>query len=169
MHDIPRIQGKAEMLDSTIVALVILGGVFVLMSITILKGGVEAAIRLWTVMGALTGIAFGSITTHFFTNRALKQEIMQANEEKAALGTALTTVSEKAEAAKFELGQLSASIRSVQSPSSVHRSPRSSRSIASVPPQGSSDRLSERLEDVTSRMDEISKLSVQARGPERPK
>ena len=44
--------------DATIVAVIILVGVFILIGITIVSAGVEAAIKLWGIMGALTGVAF---------------------------------------------------------------------------------------------------------------
>jgi len=74
--------GEGAVSDATIVAIVILVGVFVLMSITILKYGAEGAARLWGIMGALTGVAFGGITSFYFTNKYNQQEIRQVKLEK---------------------------------------------------------------------------------------
>lgn len=90
------------MSDATIVAVVILVGVFVLMSITILRYGVDGAVRLWGIMGALTGVAFGGITSFYFTNKYNQQEIRQAKAEKKNLELALYIATVKAgEANKY--------------------------------------------------------------------
>lgn len=52
--------------DSTLVAITILFGVFLLMGLTIWRSGVQDAIKVWNVMGALTGVAFGAITAFYF-------------------------------------------------------------------------------------------------------
>jgi hypothetical protein len=67
------------MSDATIVAIVILTGVFILMAITIWKSGIDAAVQLWGVMGALTGVAFGAITSFYFTNKINQNEIKKIN------------------------------------------------------------------------------------------
>lgn len=63
------------MSEATIVALVIMIGVFLTMIVTIIKSGPEAAIKMWGVMGALTGVAFGAITSFYFTTEANQNEI----------------------------------------------------------------------------------------------
>ncbi|MDP3013737.1 MAG: hypothetical protein Q8M92_05800, partial [Candidatus Subteraquimicrobiales bacterium] len=78
------------MSEATIVALAILVGVFVIMIITILKSGIEAAIKMWGVMGALTGVAFGAITSFYFTNTINQQEIRQEKAKTASVELALS-------------------------------------------------------------------------------
>ena len=39
---------------------------FLVLIVTIIKSGVDAALRLWTGLGALTGVALGSIITFYF-------------------------------------------------------------------------------------------------------
>jgi len=69
------------MSQQTIIALAIFGLVFLLMAITLIKYGTAAAVQLWSVMGALTGVAFGGITTYYFTNQANQGQITQARLE----------------------------------------------------------------------------------------
>lgn len=63
------------MSDATIIASIILGGVFLVMIVSILKSGIEGAIRMWNLMGALTGVAFGAITSFYFVNQVNQKEI----------------------------------------------------------------------------------------------
>src|SRR5436305_8209409 len=84
------------MSEATIVALVILIGVFVLMAITIWKAGTDAAIKLWGVMGALTGVAFGAITSYYFTSKISENTVAEVRTENKRLQTALTTVTTSA-------------------------------------------------------------------------
>ena len=65
------------MSDPTLIAIIILGGVFAIMIVTIIKDGSEAAIKMWTVMGALTGVAFGAIISFYFTNEIRRIEVAQ--------------------------------------------------------------------------------------------
>lgn len=88
------------MSDTTIVAVVILGGVFLLMGITVIKGGIEAAVKMWGVMGALTGVAFGSITSYYFTNMVKNQEVAAVSAEKAEIETQLASATADASKAR---------------------------------------------------------------------
>ncbi len=63
------------MSDATIIASIILAGVFLIMIVSILKSGIEGAIKMWNLMGALTGVAFGAITSFYFVNQVNQQEI----------------------------------------------------------------------------------------------
>lgn len=92
--------------NATIVAIVILVGVFALMAITIFKAGIEAAVKLWGVMGALTGVAFGAITSYYFTNKSNQLEIQQAQLQKEAAVLALNNASLKAAEANRFVGNL---------------------------------------------------------------
>ena len=87
------------MSDATIVAIVILIGVFFIMAITIIKAGIEAAIKMWGVMGALTGVAFGAITSFYFTNQANQNHIAQLKSENASFELALSSAVDNAQAA----------------------------------------------------------------------
>lgn len=66
------------MTNQTIIALAIFSMVFLLMLTTLLKHGVDAAVKMWGVMGALTGVAFGAITTYFFTNATHQAELKES-------------------------------------------------------------------------------------------
>lgn len=66
--------------DATVIALVVLAGVFILMFTAILKEGIEAGIKLWGTMGALTGVAFGSIITYYFADKNNQTELALLNE-----------------------------------------------------------------------------------------
>ena len=59
------------------------------MCVAILKSGLDAAIRLWSVMGALTGVAFGGITSFYFTNQSHQQQISQIKAENQILSSSL--------------------------------------------------------------------------------
>lgn len=82
--------------NATIVAVVILIGVFALMAVTIIKSGIDAAIKLWGVMGALTGLTFGAITSYYFTDKSNQQEIQHANSQKIKAELALDNAALKA-------------------------------------------------------------------------
>ena len=82
--------------NATIVAVVILVGVFLLMAVTIIKSGIDAAIKLWGIMGALTGVTFGAITSYYFTDKSNQQEIQQANSQKIKAELALDNAALKA-------------------------------------------------------------------------
>lgn len=72
------------MSEAAIIAIVILVGVFILMLMTIMKAGVDAAIKMWNGMGAITGVAFGAITVFFFTTE-LKEQQIKTLETKVAM------------------------------------------------------------------------------------
>lgn len=88
------------MSDTTVIAVVILAGVFLLMAITILKGGVEAAVRMWGVMGALTGVAFGSITSYYFTSAVKREQVASIEAEKASIEAKLASATDDASKAR---------------------------------------------------------------------
>lgn len=74
-----------ESLQATIIAVVMLVGVFVLVGVALFKGGVEAALKLWGVMGEPTGVGFGAITSFYFTGAVNQRQISQINEQKEAV------------------------------------------------------------------------------------
>jgi hypothetical protein len=76
------------MSDPTVIALAIFAVVFLLMALAIFKSGVEGAIKLWSVMGALTGVAFGGITTFYFKDREVGQARAEASTAKVELAEA---------------------------------------------------------------------------------
>lgn len=84
------------MSDATIVALVIMIGVFLTMIVTIIKSGPEAAIKMWGVMGALTGVAFGAITSFYFTTAANQNQIAALKLAKGELEYQLAEVDVRA-------------------------------------------------------------------------
>lgn len=59
---------QASMLPSTMIGLAMLGGVFLVLLVSIIKEGVAGGERAWHMMGAITGVAFGTMTTYFFTD-----------------------------------------------------------------------------------------------------
>jgi len=76
--------------------LVILVGIFILMALAILKNGVDGAIKMWGIMGALTGVALGSITSYYFTREASKQEVAVISAEKEAIENRLAAITRNA-------------------------------------------------------------------------
>jgi len=103
--------------NATIVAVVILVGVFVLMAVTIIKSGIDAAIKLWGVMGALTGVAFGAITSFYFTDRSYQQEIQQAKSQKINAELALDNAAFKASEANKLLMPVAKALQTESGPS----------------------------------------------------
>lgn len=97
--------------NATVIAIVILIGVFVLMIVTIIKSGVDAAIKLWGVMGALTGVAFGAITSFYFTNKINRQEIQSAYLQKEKAVMALNDAAQKAEEANRFVNPLAQALK----------------------------------------------------------
>jgi tryptophan 2,3-dioxygenase len=84
------------MTESTMIALFMLGGVFSLMVVTVVKAGHEAAIKMWGVMGALTGVAFGSMTSYYFTREKFQSELAAADGREAELVVALNNAALRA-------------------------------------------------------------------------
>lgn len=91
------------MTDATIVAVVILGGVFLLMSLAIIKSGIDGAIKMWSVMGAITGVAFGAITSFYFSKEVNDLKVASVVSDKDHAYELLTSVSELAQEAKNSL------------------------------------------------------------------
>lgn len=155
------------MSETTIIALVIIGGVFVVMSITILKAGIDAAIKLWSVMGALTGIAFGSITTFYFADRSHQQEIRQVQGNKEAVERVLDTTLKQVENSSKQLSQYASGLESEQH-AALARSVTGRRSATPLPQ--SSDTLAvEILQQASKQLEEVSAVGAKALGVERTK
>lgn len=144
------------MSDTTIVAVVILGGVFLVMSITIFKAGVDGAVKIWSVMGALTGVAFGSITSFYFTNESNQQEIRQAKLEKNAMEFALANVATKAAEANKFVTSFAEELKSEKSTSS----PLSSKNISFIP-EDERARLAAKAEHALIQLNDIRELQAQ--------
>jgi hypothetical protein len=94
------------MSDATIIAMILLCGVFLILIITILKSGVADAIKMWNVMGAITGVAFGAIISFYFTNEANKFQISQLKTDKKEVLSAFNNTIDKASKAKKDILQL---------------------------------------------------------------
>lgn len=148
------------MTESTIIALVILVLVFFTMTITILKAGVEAAIRIWSVMGALTGVAFGAITTFYFTDQVRKQEVAALTTRATSLETALTQANVKATDAKTLVSQFYSALAG-RTPASFEF-PVIAKAAATIP-AAERNELAERLQHTTELLEQIQEL--QAVGP----
>jgi hypothetical protein len=84
------------MIDTTLVALVVLGGIFALMAIAIHKAGIDGATKVWSLLG----VAFGAIVSFYFTDGARQKtvheitaqtqaEVAKANDKAAAATTLL--------------------------------------------------------------------------------
>ena len=84
------------MSEPTIVALSILGLVSLLMTLSLLRFGIDEAIRLWSVMGAVTGVAFGSITTYYFADKNRQAQVASYESKVSGLQTALADAKSKA-------------------------------------------------------------------------
>lgn len=103
--------------NATIVAVVILVGVFVLMAVTIIKSGIDAAIKLWGIMGALTGVTFGAITSYYFTDKSNQHEIQHANSQKIKAELALDNAALKASEANKLLIPVAKALQKESGPS----------------------------------------------------
>ena len=80
------------MQDTTLIALTILGGVFVIMVTALHKSGVEGALKMWNGMGALTGVAFGAIISFYFTSQLNDGEVQVLKNEVQIKEVALKSV-----------------------------------------------------------------------------
>jgi hypothetical protein len=153
------------MSDTTIVAIVILGGVFLVMSMAIFKAGVEGAVKVWSVMGALTGVAFGSITSFYFTNESNQQEIRQAKLEKNTMVLALADVANKADEANKFFTSFAAELKnekkSISAPEKSISAPGRDKIISSIS-EDERTQLIARIEHASKQLNEISKLQAQA-------
>jgi hypothetical protein len=90
------------MSDATIIAAIILVGVFAVMSITIVTRGISAAIQLWGVMGAITGVAVGAITSYYFTKQTTSSQVATLVSENARFELLLASATmDAAEARKL--------------------------------------------------------------------
>lgn len=150
------------MSETTIVALVILGGVFVVMSITIYMHGPEAAIKMWGVMGALTGVAFGGITSFYFTNKSSQQEISQVRAEKAAVELKLSNAATYAVDVNKIVSPWVSALKGEQTSASFPINTKLVRSI----PEGERAVLADRFERATMKLQEINKLQAKIKESE---
>jgi hypothetical protein len=80
------------MSETTIVALSVTSGVFLLMFVTLVKYNVDAAIKMWGLLGVL----LAAITSHYFTNQANKTQIAGLQDSNKAVKLALSKAVEKA-------------------------------------------------------------------------
>lgn len=81
------------MAPPTLIALVILTGTFLVIITTILKDGSDKAIKMMGSMGAIMGVAFGSIVTYFFKD----SEVNEANNRAEVAEERLENVSREME------------------------------------------------------------------------
>lgn len=132
--------------STTIVAVIILLGVFILMGITLYIHGIEAAVKLWSVMGTLTGVAFGSITSFYFTNKLNRQEIQQANLQKELATQALNNATTKANEVNKIAIAFATQLKEEKQP------------LSNIPPD---DRvkLANNFETISAKLDDISQLN----------
>jgi hypothetical protein len=138
--------------NATIVALVILAGVFILMSITILKAGAEAAIKMWGVMGALTGVAFGAITSYYFSTKANEGAISQMEGEKRHLERALEVATKNASAAQNLVAPFYAALKGENELATTL--PAGVRCVSAIP-EGDRQKLALRFEKTTDLLEGI--------------
>jgi hypothetical protein len=80
------------MSETTIVALAVAGGVFLVLIITLIKYNVDAAIKMWGVLGVL----LAAITSHYFTDQANKDQVAQLQQSNKKVKLALSQAVEKA-------------------------------------------------------------------------
>lgn len=102
-----------DSIDSpTLVALAILGGVFLTMFAAIIKSGVEGAIKMWGVMGAVTGVAIGAITSYYFADQAFQSEVQVVQERYNGAVGELSQVKTLAGEYRVRLNSIESSIES---------------------------------------------------------
>ena len=71
--------------EATIIAIIVLCGIFLVLLASIIRYGIESTLKLWNGMGALTGLAFGSIISFYFTDQANQAELSQFRAEIAGI------------------------------------------------------------------------------------
>ena len=98
----------------TVIALTILGGVFLTMFAAILKSGVEGAIKMWGVMGAVTGVAIGAITSYYFADQAFQTEIQVAQDNYKGAVNELNQVTLLAGEYRVKLDEIESSLSTVE-------------------------------------------------------
>jgi len=147
------------MSDATIVALVILAGVFILMSVTVLKAGAEAAIKMWGVMGALTGVAFGAITSYYFTNKAHEGTIAQMQGKQQQLAMALETATRNASTAQTLVEPFYAALRGERETAATL--PAGLRCVAAIP-EGERQKLELRFARTAGLLENITAVEASA-------
>lgn len=94
------------MTETTYISLAILAVVLILMCAAIAKNGVEGALKLWAGMGALTGVAFGSMVTHYYAKQQIQQKEQNYIREKEKNTHAVNSISD----ILFELAVMKSSI-----------------------------------------------------------
>lgn len=57
--------------ETALIAVIIIIGIFVLMVVSILKGGIDGAIKMWSLLG----VAFGAIISFYFADKVKQKEI----------------------------------------------------------------------------------------------
>jgi len=80
------------MSETSIVALFVAGGVFLVLIITLVKYNVDAAIKMWGVLGVL----LAAITSHYFTDQSNKVYIAKLQDSNKAIKLALNNAKVKA-------------------------------------------------------------------------
>lgn len=151
--------------NATIVAAVILVGVFVIMLVTLIKYGVKGAIQIWSVMGTLTGLAFGGITSFYFTNKSNQQEIQQANLQRKVAMLALDNAARKAADANEFVGLFATVLKGESKPLAYF--PLDANTISSIPKKERSD-LADKMTDISADLKVISALKEKITQEKRP-
>ena len=87
--------------DATWVAIAIISGIFGVLIVTVIRYGVDPALKLWSALGTLTGVALGSIVTFYFTDQVKleedKKQATQLSEIEAKLSRVQTGLNELGE------------------------------------------------------------------------
>lgn len=147
------------MSESTIIALVILVCVFLTIALTTIKAGVDAAIKMWSVMGALTGVAFGAMTTYYFTDRVKRMEVAAVRSELTHTQAALYQATSKASDAEGLVTPFYSALSGEQTSSALF--PESAWLAANLPDAERLE-LAARLERTTDLLNQIQELQARA-------
>lgn len=146
------------MSEPTIIALAMLFFVFCLMAIALFKLGIEAAVKMWSVMGALTGVAFGGITTYYFADQTYKEQIAQLETENSSFQQALASVNTTAIEAKKFVAPFAATLRGENGISVTYPI---AASYANSLPQEERIKLLMKFTETTNKLAEIETISKQ--------
>jgi hypothetical protein len=68
------------MSESTLIAVIVLVGIFFMLALTIIKYGIDGAIKIW----GLLGVGFGAIISFYFSNQVKNREVAAISAQSQA-------------------------------------------------------------------------------------
>ena len=68
------------MSESTLIAVVVLVGIFLMLALTIIKYGIDGSIKIWSLLG----VGFGAIISFYFSNQFKNSEVAAISAQSRA-------------------------------------------------------------------------------------